>query len=87
MGPQCSSTDQAGITPGKRLLQSATVTLSPQLGGTPVRRSQAAIDADGQHQPYEGAFRGGTLLYQAVNQTAATASRAAGDISSCGASA
>jgi hypothetical protein len=55
MGPQGSSTDQAGITPGKRLLQSATITLSPQLGGTPVRLSQAAIDADGQHQPYEGA--------------------------------
>jgi hypothetical protein len=55
MGPQGSSADQTGITPGKRLLQSATITLTPQLGGTPVWRSQAAIDADGQHQPYEGA--------------------------------
>ena len=52
MGPQGSGTDQAGIPPGERLLQSTTVTLTPQLGGTPVRRSQAAIDADGQHQPY-----------------------------------
>ena len=55
MGPQGSSTDQAGIPPGKRMLQGATVTLTPQLGSTPYRRCQATIKADGQHQPHERA--------------------------------
>jgi hypothetical protein len=34
MGPQGSSTDQAGIPPGKGMLQGTTVTLTPQLGST-----------------------------------------------------
>ena len=55
MGPQGSGTDQAGIPPGKRMLQGATVTLTPQLGSTPCRRCQAAIKADGQHQPHKRA--------------------------------
>jgi len=50
MFSQGSGTDQTGIRPGERLLQSATVTLTPQLSGTPFRRRQAAIEADGQYK-------------------------------------
>ena len=73
MGPQGSGTDQAGIGPCQCLLQSATVTLSPQLGRTSSWGGQAAIEADGQHQPdrWAGALQNG-------DQTAATDSRAAG---------
>ena len=87
MGPQGSGTDQAGIPPGERLLQGTPISLATQLGGTAFMRSKAAIETDGQHQPDRGALGCGTLRLHAVNQTATTASRAAGDISNCGASA
>ena len=87
MGAQRPSANQAGICPSQCLLQSTPVSGSTQLGSTALRRCQAAVEADGQHQPDRGALRGGELGRQAVSQTAATASSAAGDISNCGASA
>ena len=87
MSPQGSGTDQAGICPGQCLLQGPPVSLTTQLSRPPFRRRQASIKTDGQHQPNRWTLRRGALGHQAVDQTAATASRAAGDISSCGASA
>ena len=52
MGPQGSGADQTGIRPNQGLLQSTTVTLSSQLGRTSPGGGQAAIEADGQHQPH-----------------------------------
>ena len=52
---QGPGTDQTGIPPSERMLQGATVTLTPQLSSTPYRRCQTTIKADGKHQPHERA--------------------------------
>ena len=62
MGPQRPSTDQTGIRPDQGLLQGTPVTFSTKLSRTSPRWGQAAIEADGQHQPNRGA-----LWLQAVN--------------------
>ena len=103
MEAQGLGTHQSTISPGQGLLQGAAITGSAQLGGATGRGGETAIEADRQHQaqagqgdPSPGAERASLCLnstvpglggLQGVQPAAARASRAAGAISSRGASA
>ena len=82
---------QTAVSPGQGFLQYPAIAGSAELGGSPRRGSQAAIQTDGQHQTENGP---GGPLDRALKrpprsgiQTAARASSAAGAVCSWGVSA
>ena len=55
MGPKRACSDQCRVGPGKGLFKGTPVTTASKLGSTSLRRREATVEADRQHQKHRRA--------------------------------
>ena len=55
MGPKRACTDQGRVGPGQGLFKGTPITTAPELGSASLRRREATVEADRQHQTHRRA--------------------------------